>query len=317
MVEMGIFLSTEEHAGSDLVRTARLAEEAGFANASISDHFHPWLTDQGHSPFVWSVLGAIAEATSTMRVTTAVTCPTVRIHPAIIAQATATTQELFGGRFRFGIGSGEALNEHITGARWPPIEVRLEMLEEAVEIIRRLWTGDTVDHHGRHYTVENARLWTLPEEPPQVLMSAFGAQAVEVAARIADGYYGAWPAEGLLGQYREHGGRGPAIGELKVCYDTDWQRAIETAHRAWRHELVPGLAGQDLPTTTHFDQIAGIVTPEMVADRYVCGSDRDAHIAAIEEFVDAGFDEVHVLQIGPRQQDMISYYAEDFLPAFA
>jgi G6PDH family F420-dependent oxidoreductase len=317
MVQLGIFLSSEEHDATTLVRTAEAAEAAGFEAASISDHYHPWLTEQGQSPFVWSVLGAVAAVTERMTVTTGVTCPTMRIHPAVVAHATATTAQLLDGRFRFGIGSGEALNEHVTGARWPAADVRLEMLAEAMEVIRRLWSGETVDHRGRHYTVENARLWTLPEHPPPVLMSAFGPRSVELAARIAEGYYGAWPAEGLLGQYRDHGGRGPAVGELKVCYDTSLDRAVALAHERWRHELVPGQASQDLPTTTHFDQAGEAVTPDMAADHFVCGPDPEDHLAAIQAFVDAGFDEVHVLQIGPDQQAMIDFYAREILPAVA
>ena len=197
MVMIGYFLSAEEHDGPELVRMAVQAERAGFRTASISDHFHPWLPEQGQSPFVWSVLGAVARATTDLQITTAVVCPTFRIHPVVNAQAAATTQQLFGGRFRFGIGSGELLNEHVVGTRWPAIEVRLEMLEEAMDVIRQLWTGSTVDHYGRHYTVENARLWTLPDEPPPVVMSAFGAKSVALAARIAEGYYGAWAPKGL------------------------------------------------------------------------------------------------------------------------
>lgn len=314
MVQLGIFLSSEEHDASSLVDIARLVEQAGFNKASISDHYHPWLSEQGQSPFMWSVLGAIAEATSELEVTSAVVCPTVRMHPAVVAQATATAQQLLGGRFRFGVGSGEALNEHITGQRWPSIETRLDMLREAMEVIRRLWSGETVDHHGRHYMVENARLWTLPYSPPRVVMSAFGARSVELAADIADGYYGAWPARGLLARYRERGGTGPAIGELKVCYDTDEERAVAMARSRWRHELVPGQASQDLPTTTHFEQMSAATTLEDVGQRWVCGDDPGRHAAAVQEFADAGFDEVHVLQIGPRQAEAITFYAERVLP---
>ena len=193
MVRLGYFLSSEEHDGPELVEAAVLAERAGFRRATISDHFHPWLPEQGQSPFIWSVLGAIAQATTDLHVTTAVVCPTIRIHPVIVAQAAATTQQLFGGRFALGLGSGEALNEHILGDRWPAIEVRLDMLEEAIAIIRQLWTGRTLDQHGRHYTVENARLWTLPGTPPPILLSAFGAKSVALAARTCEGYIGACP----------------------------------------------------------------------------------------------------------------------------
>jgi G6PDH family F420-dependent oxidoreductase len=314
MVAVGIFLSSEEQDGPTLVETARLAEQAGFGTLSISDHYHPWLSDQGESPFVWSVLGAIAASTDRVQVTTAVTCPTIRIHPAILAQATATTQQLFGGRFRFGVGSGEALNEHITGQRWPPIEVRLEMLEEALDVIRRLWSGETVDHHGSHYTVENARLWTLPEQPPPIIVSAFGPKAVALAARVAQGYYGTSPAKDLVDRYRQLGGVGPAVGQLKVCHDPDPGRAAVIAHRHWRHELIPGLGGQDLPTPTHFEQMAAVTSVEDAPGQWVLGADPDRHAAAVREFVDAGFDEVHVTQIGPHQRPMIEFYAEQVLP---
>ena len=171
MVTFGYTLSSEEHGPRDLVRNARRAEEAGLGFVSISDHYHPWVSAQGHSPFVWSVLGGIAEATERIQVGVGVTCPTIRIHPAILAQATATTALLLEGRFFWGVGSGEALNEHVLGHRWPPAPVRLEMLEEAVEVVRKLWTGETVDHRGQYYEVENARLFDPPAEPPPVIVS--------------------------------------------------------------------------------------------------------------------------------------------------
>jgi G6PDH family F420-dependent oxidoreductase len=316
MVTLGYFLSSEEHDGHQLVAAAELAERAGFRTAAISDHFHPWLPEQGQSPFVWTVLGAIARATTELRVTTAVVCPTIRIHPAIVAQAAATTQQLFGGRFGLGLGSGEALNEHILGDRWPSIEVRLEMLEEAIGIIRRLWTGETLDHHGRHYTVENARLWTLPDVPPPILLSAFGPRSVALAARACEGYIGAWPARGLIGRYRALGGRGPAVGELKVCWHQSAEEAVRIAHRTWRHELVPGQGSQDLPTTTHFAQASAIVTEDMVRQRIACGPDPERHLAAIQAYVDAGYDEVHILQMGPDQEGMLRFYQREILPRF-
>src|SRR3954467_612123 len=209
MATIGYFLSSEEHPGSELVKAAVLAERAGFPAAWISDHFHPWLDEQGHSPFVWSVLGAIAASTEQLRVTTAVTAPTVRIHPAILAQATATTAELFGpGRFAFGVGTGEALNEHILGDHWPIPEVRFAMLEEAVALIRELWKGETVDHDGEHYVVENARIYTLPPATPDILVSAFGPKALAVAARIADGFITTSPSAEDIASYRKNGGKG-------------------------------------------------------------------------------------------------------------
>jgi G6PDH family F420-dependent oxidoreductase len=315
MTRIGYFLASEEHSGPELVEGAVLAERAGFASIAISDHFHPWLRSQGQSPFLWGVLGAIALATASVEVVTGVVCPIMRIHPVIVAQATATAQQLLGGRLTFGIGSGEALNEHILGDRWPAIEVRHAMLEEAMEIVQHLWTGRTLDHHGRYYSVENARLWTLPEAPPRVVMSAFGPKAVAVAARIADGYFGAWPARGLIRRYRELGGTGPALGELKVCWHPDEDEAVRIAHGTWRHELLSGQHSQDLPTTDHFEQIAAAVNEQTVRESWVCGPDPERHRAAIAEYLDAGYDEVYVMQMGSDQAGMIDFYAREVLPA--
>src|SRR4051794_28204879 len=177
-MKVGYFLSSEEHGPLDLVRLARQAEEAGFSRVWISDHFHPWVDEQGHSPFVWSMIGAIAETTE-LAITTGVTCPTTRIHPAIVAQAAATSAVMTEGNFSLGVGAGEALNEHILGARWPHADIRLEMLEEAVEVIRLLWEGGSKSHRGRHYEVENARIYDLPPEPPSIIVSGFGPKATK------------------------------------------------------------------------------------------------------------------------------------------
>src|SRR4051812_14133218 len=182
-MKIGYFLSSEENSPRDLVAQAKQAQEAGFHALWISDHYHPWNDEQGHSPFVWSVIGALSQATG-LRVTTGVTCPTVRIHPAVIAQAAATSQVMLEGRFQLGVGSGEALNEHILGDRWPTVETRLEMLEEAVGAIRTLWKGGSRDHFGEHYTVEDARIYDLPDESPPILVSGFGEKSVRLAARI-------------------------------------------------------------------------------------------------------------------------------------
>src|SRR5688572_15075731 len=193
MTTFGYFLSTEEHPPAGLVDQALRAERAGFDALWVSDHYHPWNSEQGQAPFVWSVLGAIAARTERVRCYTAVTAPTVRIHPAVIAQAAATTQVMFDGRFGLGVGSGEALNEHIFGDAWPTADVRLEMLEEAVEVMRALWAGDVVRHRGRHYTVDTAQIYTLPTQGVPVLVSGFGPKATELAARIGDGYVSTSP----------------------------------------------------------------------------------------------------------------------------
>ena len=187
-MRIGYFLSSEEWGPQDLVAQAVEAEEAGFDGLWISDHYHPWNDEQGHSPFVWSTIGAIAQATSKMKVTTAVTCPTIRIHPAIVAQAAAISAVLLDGRFCLGLGSGEALNEHILGDRWPGADERLEMLEEAVDVIRTLFPRGVHDYRGDHYRVEHARIYDLPESPPPIVIWGFGRKSVELAARIGDGY---------------------------------------------------------------------------------------------------------------------------------
>ena len=307
------FLSSEEHGPGELVRQAVLAEEAGFDGLWISDHFHPWNDEQGESPFVWSVIGAIAQATS-LPITTAVTCPTIRIHPAIIAQAAATSSLLADGRFTLGVGTGENLNEHVLGDRWPPADVRLDMLEEAVEVMRALWTGDQVSHHGPHYTVENARLYSTPDTPPPVYVSGFGPKAVSLAARIGDGYCGTSPDAELVELYRDEGGTGPAQAGVKVCWGPDREGSVRTAHRLWGPNMVPGESSQELPMPAHFEQAGALVTEEMVSERFACGSDLEEHVGSISEFVDAGYDEVHVSQIGETSAGFFRFAADELLP---
>ena len=313
MTELGAFLASEEHGPRALVEQAQMAERAGMAAVFISDHFHPWVDAQGESPFVWSVIGAIGASTS-LRVTTGVTCPTVRIHPAILAQATATTQLLLGGRFVFGVGSGEALNEHILGHRWPPAATRLEMLEEAVATIREMWQGGLVTHHGRYYTVENARLYSVPDVPPPIVVSGFGPESAELAARIGDGFVTVKPDKELLAAYRLHGGGGDALGALKVCWDRDESRARKIAHQLWPTEALDGELSQELPMPRHFESAASHVTEDMVAEVVPCGPDPERHVAAITKYLDAGFDQIYVNQIGPEQEGFFEFYTKELKP---
>jgi G6PDH family F420-dependent oxidoreductase len=317
MAEIGIFFSCEERSAPEIARGAAHAEEAGFRSAWISDHFHPWTDAQGESPFVWSVLGAVAQTTEQMRWTTAVTCPTVRTHPGIVAHAAATTATLLPGRFRLGVGSGEALNEHVFGARWPTADVRLEMLEEAVDVIRLLWQGGFRHHHGRHYTVEAARLYSLPEEPPPILMSAFGPKSLALAGRIAEGFITVFPDAEPIAAYQAHGGRGPISGGLKCCWGEDRDECVRTAHRMWPNEGLEGELPQVLPSPRHFEQAAALVTEEQISAATPCGPDPEEHVAAIQAFVDAGFDEIHVGQIGPGHEGFVDFYAREVLPRFA
>jgi G6PDH family F420-dependent oxidoreductase len=315
-VKIGYFLSSEETGAGELVRQARMAEEAGFDGLWISDHFHPWNDEQGHSPFVWSVIGAIAQATR-MQVTTAVTCPTMRLHPAIVAQAAATSAVLLDGRFALGLGSGEALNEHILGDRWPEADERLEMLEEAVEVIRTLWRGGVQSHRGRHYRVENARIYDLPARLPPILISAFGPKATKLAGRIGDGFCTTAPVKDAVEQFRADAGEHKVVaGGVKVCWDEDRRRAVQTAHRLWPNDPLPGELSQVLPTPAHFEQASELVTEEMIADSIVCGPDLDRHVERLREFEDAGFDELYVQQVGGGHERFFELYAREVLPRF-
>jgi G6PDH family F420-dependent oxidoreductase len=263
---------------------------------------------------VWSVIGALSEATR-LPVTTGVTCPTVRIHPAIIAQAAATSAVLLEGRFNLGVGTGEALNEHILGDRWPEADVRLEMLEEAVEVIRTLWQGGQRSHHGSHYTVENARVYDLPDEPPRILVSGFGSKAIELAARIGDGFCTTSPDKEAIDLYRSQGGKGPVHAGTKVCFMADEDEARATAHRLWPNEALPGELAQVLPTPAHFEQACELVEPEMLVTPV--GPDIDQHVESLRQYADAGVGELFVQQIGPEKDAFFDTWARAVLPRFA
>jgi G6PDH family F420-dependent oxidoreductase len=314
MANIGIFLSCEEQTPKRLVDIAVKAESAGFSDFWISDHFHPWVDAQGNSPFVWSVIGAIAAATQKATVTTAVTCPTVRIHPAIVAQAAATSSLLLDGRFVLGVGTGEALNEHILGDPWLGIEQRLSMLEESVEIMRMLWDGGNVSFDGQHYVVDRARLYSLPDEPIKVYASAFGPKAAESVGRYADGYINVEPSEDLLSTFRSAGGTGPAQGGMKVCWGPDEAECVKAVHRIWPNEVLGGELAQVLPMPAHYEAACELVTDEMLAEAVPCGPDPEKHVAAIKEFLDAGYEEVYVQQIGEDQEGFLAFMKDEVLP---
>lgn len=311
----GWFLSSEDYTPGQLVEQARLAEQAGFDALWISDHFHPWNDAQGQSPFVWSVIGAIGQVCD-LPVTTAVTCPTLRIHPAIIAQAAATSAALLGpDRFRLGLGSGEALNEHIFGTVWPTADIRLEMLEEAVEVIRQLWTGDVVSHRGEHYTVDTARIYTLPDPLPPIYLSAFGPKALDLAGRIADGFMSTKPDAESVQKFKQAKGSG-AVAQVgfKVGWAPTKDEAIDHAYRLWPNSAVPGELSQVLPSPQHFEQAAELVTREMIADSTTFGSDAGEHVKAFQPFLEAGYDEVYIANMGPHYAEMIAAYGTQVLP---
>ncbi|MFY9554235.1 MAG: TIGR03557 family F420-dependent LLM class oxidoreductase [Blastocatellia bacterium] len=317
MIEIGYKLCSEEQEPGELVRYAQRAEEAGFTFAMISDHYHPWTDAQGQSSFVWAVLGAISQSTTRLRLATGVTCPTIRIHPAIIAQAAATVAAMMPGRFMLGLGSGENLNEHILGDRWPPADVRHEMLEEAIEIIRLLWQGEEQSYYGDYYTVENARLYTLPKELPPVLIAGKGSKAALLAGRMGDGFIGTSPKAEIIQKFKKAGGDGPCFGEVSVCWANKEAEARRIAYECWPNAAIEGELTQELRVPAHFEQTTKMVTEEDVAREIVCGPDPERHVAAIKKYSDAGYDHVWIHQAGPDQKGFFEFYEDEVLPMLA
>ncbi len=315
MAAIGYTLSCEEFGPRTLTAQAVRAERAGFDFAGISDHYHPWVDRQGNSPFVWGVLGAISAATERLELITGVTCPTTRVHPAIVAQAAATAATQLPGRFSLGLGSGENLNEHILGDRWPPVARRQERLEEAIEVIRELWEGNLVSHYGRHYTVENARLYTLPEELPPILVAVAGERSVDLAARCGDGLIGTAPKAESIEEFRAKGNHGPTYGQLHVCWAKSEAEARRTALENWPNGAIGGSHFLELPLPAHFEEATELVDEEAIAENVVCGPDPERHLAAIREYLDAGYDHVYVHQVGPDQDAFFEFYERSVLPA--
>jgi coenzyme F420-dependent glucose-6-phosphate dehydrogenase len=309
MTAFGFTLSSEESGPARLVELAGEAEDAGFDFLTISDHFHPWVDRQGHSPFVWSTLGGVSTSTSTIAFGTGVTCPILRIHPAIVAQAAATTSALSGGRFFLGVGTGELLNEHVTGLRWPVIEERRAMLLEAIEVMRALWTGEAVDFHGEHFTVENARIYDPPSGALPVIMAAAGPATATRAADVADGLWVTSPDREVIAAYRDAGGAGHVYGQVTVCVGADAAEQRKVALEWWPTAGLPGQLSQELPSPPLFEQAASLVTEEQVAAAVVCGPDAGPIAERVQQYVDAGVDHVHLHQVGPDQGAFFDLWA--------
>src|SRR3954454_8457433 len=316
-MRVGYHLSSEELDPVSMVRWAQRAEEAGFDFVTVSDHFHPWTRTQGQSPFVWGVLGGIAAVTERVEVATCVTCPTGRIHPAIVAQAAATAQVQLEGRFVFGVGTGERLNETILGDRWPPAVVRREMLEEAIALMRLRGPGEMVRAwDGDHYLVEAARLFTVPDEPPPVVVSGFGPHSAALAGRSGESYWNTSPDTELLSVFHGAGGEGkPAYGKVDTCVAADDAAARRIARETWPTSGLGGEIGQQLGLPEHYEQAAANVTEEQVAEGILWSHDPELHAAAIREFLDAGYDRVHVQQCGQDQERLLDLYEREVLPA--
>ncbi|WP_225096074.1 LLM class F420-dependent oxidoreductase [Streptomyces sp. CoH27] len=317
MVHIGYTMMTEQTGPRDLVDHVVRAEETGFDFSVISDHYFPWLRSQGHSSYAWSVLGAAAQATSRIPLMTFVTCPILRYHPAIVAQKAATVQLLSQGRFRLGLGAGENLNEHVVGGGWPPADVRHEMLEEAVGIIRALFAGGHVTHHGPHYDVDSARLWDLPEQPPPIGIAVSGEQSCELAGHLADLVIATEPKPGLLASFDRHGGSGkPRVGQLPVCYDPDRDTAVKRAHSQFRWFGLGWKVNAELPHPDSFESATRFVDEDDVAAAIPCGDDPDAFVDAVRPYAEAGFGEIALVQIGgDAQSAYLDWAAKTLLPA--
>jgi coenzyme F420-dependent glucose-6-phosphate dehydrogenase len=315
MPALGFALSSEDHPPNELVRQAVLAERGGFTFALISDHFHPWVDAQGNSPFVWSTLGGIAQATEKIRLGTGVTCPLIRIHPAIVAQAAASVAAMMPGRFFLGVGSGENLNEHVLGDRWPLPDERLELLEEAVEVIRLLWQGGEQTHRGKHYTVDHARLYTLPDELPEIYGAAAKPGAAELAGRIADGLISTAPDQEIVQAFERAGGKGKQkLGMMHCAYDADEQAGLKRATKLWPNLALKGPLGQDLATPADFESAAEMVSEDDVAEQTPCGPDPEPYLDLIGKYADAGFTHVYIHQIGDNQAEFVDFAAKELMP---
>ena len=314
MVEIGYSLSSEEHAPNDLVGNAKRAEEVGFTFALISDHFHPWVSRQGQSPFVWSVIGAIAQATDRLVLGTGVTCPTIRIHPAIVAHAAATSAAMMPGRFFLGVGTGENLNEHVLGDKWPAADERLELLEEAVEVIRLLWEGGFQSFRGEFYEVEQARLYTLPDEPPPLAVAAAKPLAAELAGRVGDALINVAPDGESIHAFEQSGGAGkPKYGQITVCWAESEQAGRRTIKEIWPNAGLGGDLSQELATPILFEQAAELVD-EQDLESLPAGPDPEPYLQSIREYADAGYTHIYFHQIGRDQEGFLRFWREQLSP---
>jgi G6PDH family F420-dependent oxidoreductase len=316
-MEFGYTLLCEQTPPKQLVTDLVEAEDAGFDYSVISDHYFPWLEEQGHSAYAWSVLGALAQATHRIPLMTFVTCPIMRYHPAVVAQKAATMGVLSDGRFTLGLGAGENLNEHIVGRGWPSVDVRHEMFAEAVEIIRALFGGDYVNYRGRHFQVDSAKLYDLPDRPVPIGMAAYGRRAGRLAAQHADLLVSDQPVGEVVDLFRNEGGAGkPVYGQIPVAYGPDREEAVKRAHRVWRFSAPAWKVMAELPGPVNFEAAAGTVRPEDVARSVPCGDDLDDYLQAVQTWADAGFTHISFCQSGPdHQKDFRTWAEADLLPA--
>jgi G6PDH family F420-dependent oxidoreductase len=315
MIRLGYKLMSEEHGPAALVENARRAEAAGFDFAAISDHFSPWLEEQGHSPLAWPVLGAIANATSRLGLMTAVTCPIMRYHPAIIAQGAATLALLSDDRFTLGLGAGERLNEHVVGEGWPGRGERHERLAEAIDIIQGLLAGELTNYRGDYFELDHARLYDRPETKPGVGIAAGGPEAARLAGRKGDGLIATEPGSDLIEAFVMAGGSGPRYAEVAMCYAAREEEAQATAHRYFRWTVAGWPVLAELPDTEGFAAASEHVSPETVARTVTCGPSAERHLEAVDRYLEAGYDHIILVQIGPDQDAFLDFFGRELQPA--
>jgi G6PDH family F420-dependent oxidoreductase len=315
-MRLGYKLMSEELGPRELISNAVRAEEVGFDLAAISDHYSPWLEAEGHAPFIWSVLGGIAMATDEIDLMTAVTCPTFRYHPAVVAQAAATVSLLSGARFRLGLGSGERLNEHVIGGGWPAPSVRQERFEEAIDVIRMLFetSGEDCSHSGIHFELDRARLFDRPEDPPPILVAAGGPRAARIAAQKGDGLIAAEPSRKITDTYRDAGGDGPRCAEIGMCWAESEDEALEILHRYGRWRGFGWHVLPELATTRAFEEVSEGVTREDLRET-PHGPDVECYVDAFRPYIEAGFDELILHQIGPAQDGFLNFFAGELQSA--
>jgi len=313
-MQIGYKLAAEAFDPHELIRQAVLAEAAGFDFVEISDHYHPWLDVQGHSPFAWTVLGAIAAKTDRIELATGVTCPTVRYHPAIIAQAAATLALVSDGRFVLGVGSGERLNEHVVGRGFPAVRVRHEMLREALEIIRLLWQGGYHSYDGKHLQLEDARVFDLPAQLPLIAVAASGKPSATLAAEFGDGLFATEPKSEIIEDYRAAGGSGPGYAEAPLAWAPDEKTAAAAVLEKTRWALTGWKVMSELPNPVNFDAASATVREEDVLGQFACGPDVERHVEVVRQFTDAGFDRIALMNAGPDPDGFIDFFRSTLAP---
>ncbi|MGY1712807.1 TIGR03557 family F420-dependent LLM class oxidoreductase [Geodermatophilus sp. SYSU D00758] len=312
-MQVGYKLATEAFGPEEIIRQTVRAEQAGFDFVEMSDHYHPWLDDQGHSPFTWSLLGAMAARTERIGLTTGVTCPIIRYHPAIIAQAAATVQILSGNRFTLGIGAGERLNEHVVGTGWPAVHTRHEMLREALQIIKLLWQGGYRSFEGKHLQLEDARVFDLPDELPLIAVASGGRNASALAAEHGDGLFATEPRTDLVEAYRDAGGKGPHYAEVPMAWATDEESAVQAALETSRWALTGWKVMSELPNPVNFEAASATVKPDDIRRQFSVGPDAEAHLQQAQPYVDAGFDRLVLQNTGPDPDGFLDFCEKEFI----